>query len=149
MSSEKPKAWIYRGELRFPKPGDHYALPNNGWVYTAPDDVAIQRGVMILEPIPDDVVLVPREKIEALREARDQCERPTDGRLHVRVPHAVREGVNGLLACVAPAKPRDAILEALVEVRDGLDPGGAMGAPLTKKLNAIIAARERELEGRK
>lgn len=68
-NAQRSKKWIYEGEFRMPKPGEHFLL--NGLVQLVPQVIGVMKEFPIVRPIPDDVVMVPREKIEALEMRRD------------------------------------------------------------------------------
>jgi len=122
-SDDKPKAWIYRGVYRHPLRGEWFVprtdVPSGENSSTSKhvhlrDDVGCfgpQSDPMerhILEPIPDDVVMVPREKIEALRTRML--------RWHLTIAKATDAemvpAIDAILACAEQPKPKDEILEA-------------------------------------
>ena len=139
------KKWIYEGEFRSPEVGERYIQHET---MDAPGSVRIRtklclpagcdwRPMFIVHPIPDDVVMVPRERIESLKGGLASIVAGFGDR-------ALSVAAHNLLACVEPEPKKDEILEAMRGAANLLYPD----VPERVELEKAIDLREKELKER-
>lgn len=140
-NAQRIKKWIYEGEQRAPRTGEHY-LYDSGSVGFVPPTIVITADFPILHPVPDDVVVVDGGKIDRLRDALSRIPPGADHRTVYDQINQALIAAHAVLACSTPPKPTDEILEALEGARQR-----SMGVDWLK-LDAAIALREKELKER-
>ena len=134
------KKWIYEGEFRCGRNGDNCLNFEDGAVFQPKlnrDDDELFYEFPILHPIPDDVVMVPRERIESLKGGLASIVAGFGDR-------ALSVAAHNLLACVEPEPKKDEILEAMRGAANLLYPD----VPERVELEKAIDLREKELKER-
>lgn len=146
------KKWILKtdeadcAESRAPKPGEYYLGSYGSTAYKAPESPLISEKCVILHPVPDDVAMVPRERIESLlkrvRAIPIGAEFAHHGADINEVLNAAR-----LLCGDAIPEPTDEILEALKD-SEAIVVGECNLPRTVDRIQNAIALREKELKER-
>ena len=158
------KKWILEtndvniAEFRSPKPGEYYLGLAGLTVYRAPPVRVSNESVIILHPVADDCVMVPRDRILILEQA---VTKRSNGNLltHVEGLKDLIDACWSIVRCAGPeVDPKDEILEALREVAElacsltdtACDEEERCAAKAAwRSCDRAIAFREAELKARK
>lgn len=150
------KKWIYEGEQRAPRTGEHY-LYDSGSVGFVPPTIVITADFPILHPVPDDVVVVDGGKIDRLRDALSRIPPGADHRTVYDQINQALIAAHAVLACSTPPKPTDEILEILLIERERClvairfrqdDREWESMHQQLRRVDQAIALREKELKER-